>query len=136
MARKILFILSFSMLLTSVWAQDIKFKRVNTPIEIDGVIDEAWAMADSAYDWMQYFPFDSSLAVNQSIAKILYDDKNIYVLGVMYSENKEKEYVTPSLRRDFRGAANDNFTVIFDTFQDRTNAFTFGINPLGFEEKG
>ncbi|NVK50454.1 MAG: carbohydrate binding family 9 domain-containing protein [Cyclobacteriaceae bacterium] len=136
MLRKNLLLIGFLMLFQSLWAQDISFKRVENPIEIDGVIEEAWNMADSAYNWMQYFPFDSSLAVNQSVAKVLFDDKNIYVLGILYSENKEKEYVTPSLRRDFRGAANDNFTVIFDTFQDRTNAFTFGINPFGVRREG
>ncbi|HCD88657.1 MAG TPA: hydrolase, partial [Algoriphagus sp.] len=99
-------------------------------------IDEAWNLADSAYNWVQYFPFDSSLAVNQSVAKVLFDDKNIYVLGILYSNNQDRKYVTPSLRRDFRGAANDNFTVIFDTFQDRTNAFTFGINPFGVRREG
>lgn len=117
-------------------AQDIVFKKIDTPILIDGEIDEIWAEADSAFDWMQYFPFDSSLAVNQSVAKVLYDDKNIYILGVMYSASEDREYVTPSLRRDFRGAANDNFTVIFDTFQDKTNAFTFGINPFGVRREG
>lgn len=136
MLRKNLLLIGFLMLFQSLWAQDISFKRVQNPIEIDGVIEDAWNMADSAYNWMQYFPFDSSLAVNQSVAKVLFDDKNIYVLGILYSENKEKEYVTPSLRRDFRGAANDNFTVIFDTFQDRTNAFTFGINPFGVRREG
>lgn len=136
MSRKILFILSLSFVFNYTSAQNIQFKRVSTPIEIDGVIDAEWATADSAIHWMQYFPFDSSLAVNQSVAKVLFDDKNIYILGVMYSEKKEKEYVTPSLRRDFRGAANDNFTVIFDTFQDRTNAFTFGINPFGVQREG
>ncbi|TDQ14703.1 carbohydrate binding protein with CBM9 domain [Algoriphagus boseongensis] len=129
-------ILGLSFVFDSISAQDIQFKRVNKPIEIDGVIDEEWAIADSAFNWMQYFPFDSSLAVNQSVAKVLFDDKNIYILGVMYSDKKEKEYVTPSLRRDFRGSANDNFTVIFDTFQDRTNAFTFGINPFGVQREG
>ncbi|NVJ87771.1 MAG: carbohydrate binding family 9 domain-containing protein [Algoriphagus sp.] len=136
MLRKNLLLIGFYLLFQSLWAQDITFKRVNSPIEIDGVIDDAWSKADSAYNWMQYFPFDSSLAVNQSVAKVLFDDKNIYVLGILYSTNKDREYVTPSLRRDFRGAANDNFTVIFDTFQDRTNAFTFGINPFGVRREG
>jgi len=136
MLRKILFILVFSLSLGGLSAQDIIFKRVSQPIEIDGEIDEAWNLADSAYNWMQYFPFDSALAVNQSVAKVLFDDKNIYVLGILYSNNQDRKYVTPSLRRDFRGAANDNFTVIFDTFQDRTNAFTFGINPFGVRREG
>jgi hypothetical protein len=136
MLRKILFILVFSLSIGGLSAQNIVFKRVEQPIQIDGEIDEAWNLADSAYNWVQYFPFDSSLAVNQSVAKVLFDDKNIYVLGILYSNNQDRKYVTPSLRRDFRGAANDNFTVIFDTFQDRTNAFTFGINPFGVRREG
>jgi hypothetical protein len=136
MFKKALFLLAFALCTFAAIAQDIVFKKIDTPILIDGEIDEIWAEADSAYDWMQYFPYDSSLAVNQSVAKVLYDDKNIYILGVMYSDSDDREYVTPSLRRDFRGAANDNFTVILDTFQDRTNAFTFGINPFGVRREG
>lgn len=121
---------------SATFAQDIVFKKIDTPILIDGEIDAIWSEADSAFNWMQQFPYDSSLAVNQSVAKVLYDDKNIYVLGVMYNATEDRAYVTPSLRRDFRGAANDNFTVILDTFQDRTNAFTFGINPFGVRREG
>jgi hypothetical protein len=136
MFRTALCLLGLVLCTSTAIAQDIVFKKIDTPILIDGEIDEIWAEADSAFDWMQYFPFDSSLAVNQSVAKVLYDDKNIYILGVMYSASEDREYVTPSLRRDFRGAANDNFTVIFDTFQDKTNAFTFGINPFGVRREG
>lgn len=118
------------------FAQEIQFKKIDSSITIDGVIDEVWSQADSAYNWMQYFPYDSSLAVNQSVAKVLYDDKNVYVLGIMYNKEKDRKYVTPSLRRDFRGAANDSFSVIFDTFQDNTNAFIFGINPYGVRREG
>lgn len=136
MFKKVFFLLGLALCATGAFSQDIKFKKIDRPILIDGEIDEIWAEADSAFDWMQYFPYDSSLAVNQSVAKVLYDDKNVYVLGVMYNTSDDRKYVTPSLRRDFRGAANDNFTIIFDTFQDRTNAFTFGINPFGVRREG
>ncbi|MBN3519685.1 carbohydrate binding family 9 domain-containing protein [Algoriphagus lutimaris] len=136
MFKKVIYFLGLVLCSISTYAQDIEFKKIDVPVIIDGEIDEIWATADSAYNWMQYFPYDSSLAVNQSVAKVLYDDKNIYVLGIMYNATDDRIYVTPSLRRDFRGAANDNFTVIFDTFQDRTNAFTFGINPFGVRREG
>lgn len=136
MFRKALFLLGFVFCSSAAISQDIVFKKINLPILIDGEIDEIWTEADSAFNWMQQFPYDSSLAVNQSVAKVLYDDKNIYILGVMYSDSEDREYITPSLRRDFRGAANDNFTIILDTFQDRTNAFTFGINPFGVRREG
>jgi hypothetical protein len=47
-----------------------------------------------------------------------------------------RKYVTPSLRRDYRGEANDGVTFVFDTFKDRTNAFMFGINPFGVQREG
>ncbi|WP_373397016.1 hypothetical protein V8V91_20820 [Algoriphagus halophilus] len=136
MLRKAIFLLALFLCTRVSIAQDIIFKKIDVPIVIDGEIDEIWAEADSAYNWMQQFPYDSSLAVNQTVAKVLYDDKNVYVLGIMYNATDDRSYVTPSLRRDFRGAANDNFTVIFDTFQDRTNAFSFGINPFGVRREG
>ena len=134
---KRVFLVFFVISAIGLYGQDIKFKKISTPITIDGIVNESeWFEADSAYNWMQYFPYDSSLAVNQSVAKVLYDDKNIYILGIMYNSTKERAYVTPSLRRDFRGAANDSFSVLFDTFQDNTNAFIFGINPFGVRREG
>ena len=130
--------LLFTLLLTwgiaasSVWAQSIEIRQVSEPIKIDGIMSEAaWAKADSAFTFTQNFPTDSLLAVAQTVAKILYDNENIYVLGILYNKPEPRRYVTPSLRRDFRGAANDSFSVVFDTFSDRTNGVLFGVNPFG-----
>ncbi|GAB4231424.1 MAG: hypothetical protein Tsb0034_03780 [Ekhidna sp.] len=112
-------------------AQSITIKKIETPIVLDGVIDEIWSEADSAYGFTQNFPTDSLPASVPSVAKVLYDEENIYVLGVMHNKPNRSGYVTPSLRRDFRGASNDSFSVIFDTFSDRTNAVLFGVNPFG-----
>ncbi len=121
------------MMLTSLMAmsQSITIKATNAKIELDGVIEEAWFEADSAFDFMQYFPYDTSLAESQTVARILYDDQFIYVLGVMQNKALDRSYITPSLRRDFRGEANDSFSVIFDSFKDKTNGVLFGINPFG-----
>lgn len=121
---------------TSAFAQSITLKRTNIPIKIDGEIDQIWSMADSAYDFQQYFPFDTSLAEVQTVAKILYDDQNIYVIGIMQNQTSDRSYVTPSLRRDFRGEANDSFTIIVDPFKDHTNGTFFGINPFGVRREG
>ena len=45
--------------------------------------EPAWLEADSAVDFRQYFPFDTSMAVSPTVARILYDDQFIYVLGIM-----------------------------------------------------
>ncbi|OEK00870.1 hydrolase [Roseivirga sp. 4D4] len=118
------------------YGQDIEIKRINERIVIDGQIDEIWSYADSAYDFQQFFPMDTSLAYAQSVAKVLYDDQFIYVLGIMYNPEGDRGYITPSLRRDFFGDANDSFSFLIDAFQDNTNAFIFGINPFGVRREG
>jgi hypothetical protein len=70
------------------------------------------------------------------VAKVLYDDQFIYVLGVMQNPDGDRDYITPSLRRDFFGEANDSFSILIDAFQDNTNAFIFGINPFGVRREG
>lgn len=131
-------LLVFALLVISFESQtqSIKAHYTDVPVKIDGILDEVWGKADSAYDFNQYFPFDSSLAEAQTRAKILYDDNYVYVLGIMENKPGPRKYVTPSLRRDFRGEANDSFTVIFDTFKDHTNGILFGINPFGVRREG
>lgn len=113
-------------------SESIKINKTENPIEIDGdPNDAAWSLADSAFNFRQNFPTDTLLAKAQTVAKVLYDDENVYVLGLMYNLPGGRKYVTPSLRRDFRGAANDSFSIVIDPFSDRTNAFLFGVNPFG-----
>ncbi len=129
---QLLTILLFSCAGIQTLAQTIEIRRTSQPILVDGMPDEpAWHLSDSAYNFTQNFPTDSLPAQAQTTAKVVYDDDNIYVLGVMYNLPERRNYITPSLRRDFRGAANDSFSVIFDTFSDRTNGVLFGVNPFG-----
>jgi hypothetical protein len=115
-----------------------EFKATYTPdnLAIDGILDEAsWQTGNLITSFWQHFPFDSSLAVGKTEVRILYNDQYIYVGAKMYTRDPDYKYVTPSLRRDFRGAANDAFTITFDTFIDQTNAFQFGINPYGVQRE-
>ncbi|EAQ99856.1 DUF5916 domain-containing protein [Maribacter sp. HTCC2170] len=96
----------------------------------DGILDEAiWEIAESANNYWQYFPSDSTRAKQQSDVKILIDDNNLYV-GITVN-SVGKNYALTSLKRDFRGSGNDSFSLLFDTYNDGTNAFLFGINPYG-----
>lgn len=121
------------------WSQEVPslfIQKAKSPIEIDGVLDEPdWLASDSAFDFFQQFPFDSSKAVMQSVVKATYDDRFIYFGAICYSSDPSK-FVVPSLRRDFFGQGIDLFAVILDTYQDVTNAFTFGTNPAGVQREG
>lgn len=99
-------------------------------IKIDGILDESvWQNTPNVGSFWQYFPSDTIKAVYQTDIKITYDSKYIYLSAKCYSRNNK--YVVLSYRRDYRAGANDNVSFVFDTFNDRTNAFLFGTNPLG-----
>lgn len=105
-------------------------KYISEDIVLDGVLDDPiWGMAESANTFQQYFPTDSVVAKAPTDIKMLYDDKNLYI-GIRVN-TIGKDYVIPSLERDFRAGGNDNISLLFDTFNDGTNAFLFGINPYG-----
>ena len=130
----ILLLLSFQ---TSVFAQTEKFapspftvKNISEKIKVDGILDEnAWKQKQTVGDFWQYFPKDSVKANHQTEIYMATDEKNLYIAAKCYS--KGKDYIVTSNRRDFRAGGNDNISFIFDTFNDKTNAFMFGINAFG-----
>lgn len=136
MIRLVLLLILFPGSCSLLFAQGILIKRTTGSIRIDARMDEPdWTTSDVAKDFKQFFPYDTSLAKAQTEVRILYDDQNMYLFAKMYNLGP-RTYVTPSLRRDFRGEANDGFTVVFDPFQDRTNGFVFGANPYGVQREG
>lgn len=118
--------LSFSQTATKT----IYVKYIDNPITIDAILDEPeWQEAIPATNFWEYFPTDTLQAKQQVEIKMLFDDKNLYVGMKVNSLNND--YIIPSLRRDFRASGNDNISLIFDTFNDGSNAFFFGTNPYG-----
>ncbi len=130
--NKLLLIYIFS---TTAFSQSpYMVKYTNAKIELDGKQNEIeWKNAQVLNCFQQYFPDDKAMAVYDTEIKILFDDKNIYVAAKMYS--KDKNYIVPSLRRDFRAGGSDNITFTFDTFSDFTNGFSFGTNPYGVQRE-
>ncbi len=107
---------------------------ISENIELDGALDEQfWENVDGPNEFQQYFPSDSILAENQTDIKMVYDNKTLYI-GIKVKSVGD-DWVIPSLRRDFRASGNDNVNLVFDTFNDGTNAFMFGINPYGVQRE-
>lgn len=130
--KNILFLAFFitSISFAQVTKKEVYVKHINEEITIDGVLNEdSWSSAKPATNFFQYFPTDTAQAKRQAEIRFLFDDKNLYVGIKVYA--KGKDYVIPSLRRDFRAGGSDNITLMFDTFNDGTNAFIFGSNPYG-----
>ncbi len=110
--------------------KEFTVKYVNDIIQVDGILDESvWETSESANDFHQYFPSDTTLAIQQTDIKMVYNNTTLYV-GIRL-DTEGDDYVIPSLQRDYRAGGNDNISLIFDTFNDGTNAFLFGMNPYG-----
>ncbi|MFT4575627.1 MAG: hypothetical protein ACI9SI_000537 [Polaribacter sp.] len=130
-------LLIFTISCTVFYAQESKqvhVKHIINKIIIDGKLDEFdWQKVKPATNFWQYFPTDTLKSKNQTEIKMMFDDKNLY-LGIKVNSVSNK-YIVPSLRRDFRASGNDNVTMLFDTFNDGSNAFFFGTNPHGVKRE-
>ncbi len=130
MINRLICFLIISTSFSSIAQKKVQVKCISEDIIIDAILDEtAWEKAVPASEFWQYFPTDTIQARNQTEISMLYDDQKLYVGIKVYSSGDD--YVIPSLRRDFRAGGSDNITLMFDTFNDGTNAFLFGSNPLG-----
>ncbi len=110
-------------------------KYIDGKIQPDGILDEAvWQIAEGPEDFHQYFPSDSTMAERQTQIKMLYNSTTLFI-GIK-GNAAGPNYNTRSLQRDFRGGGIDQITLVFDTFNDATTAFLFGINPFGVRREG
>ena len=107
-------------------------KWTDDEIQLDGELAESfWNEINPVTNFWQHFPTDSLQSTFQTEIKMLYNEKFLYV-GIMV-HLPGNDLIVPSLRRDFSARGNDNISLVFDTFNDGTNAFFFGSNPMGVQ---
>ncbi len=112
----------------------IHIKKALSKIKIDGILDDAaWQTAEPTTPFNQQFPYDTSLAIQQTQAKVAFDDEFFYYSFVVY---QPRQYRVQSLKRDFsQGGGTDLVSINLDTFKDKQNAFHFSVNPFGVQRE-
>lgn len=107
--------------------------RTNQSFKIDGHLDESeWQLAPIATNFITNSPVFGQPSTKKSIVKILYDNNAIYVGAYLYDSVK-------NIRRQFTSRDvldrqdADLFTVGFDTYHDRQNAFIFRVSAAGVQ---
>ncbi|PPK85454.1 hypothetical protein CLV84_2352 [Neolewinella xylanilytica] len=104
--------------------------RFSEGIELDGQLNEIeWLSGAPAKDFWETFPSDTSHSTYPTEIYFGFDDANLYVAAICRTPGKQ--FIIPSLRRDYRAGGNDNITFVFNPFRDKTNAIVFGMNPYG-----
>ena len=139
---KLLFLCIFILFHGSLFSQNkrandesyiVHIKKAKGKIVIDGKLDEPdWESATVIKNFHQNYPFDTSDAKMQTIAKVAFDDEFLYVSGICFQPNK---YTVQSLRRDYPNSSSDIFFVTLDPFHDKLNGFYFSVTPYAVQKE-
>ncbi len=130
-------ILCFCILLSTVGFSQVEkrklaIRRINSPIKIDGVLDDAvWKDAPLADKFVELrpTPFKAESAENASEVYFLYDNEGVYIGGYLHEKSKDSIAAELTGRDGFGN--NDFLGVIFDTYNDKLNGFEYFVTPLG-----
>ncbi len=104
--------------------KQILVKTIKQEILVDGQIDEIWSQADSITDFYQFSPIYDVSPTEKTVAKILRDNDNLYVLLIASDLSGYTQYRTGNL--DDRNS--DVLTIMLDTFNDNKTAYKFGVS--------
>ena len=122
----------FLFVLGCSWAQDrIRVSESSGPIVLDGLMKEpAWQQAQVITDFRQRNPLEGEPATEKTEIRAVYFGKILYI-SVICSDSNPNLIVAKEMRRDGDIEADDNVTIVLDTYLDHRNAFYFAFNPNG-----
>jgi len=107
--------------------------KINSTIKIDGNLDdEGWKNIEATGDFITISPVYGKVSTRNTKVKIAYDNSAIYIGAYLYDHptNIRKQLTARDVldRQDV-----DIFTVGFDTYRDKQNAFVFKVSPANVQ---
>ncbi len=113
-------------------APTVRAHRVDTPIRIDGKLDdEVYGRTAAITDFVQQEPDEYAPATEKTYAWIFFDNDNIYVSARNWESHPERRVANEMRRDTSQLRQNDTFAVLFDTFHDKRNGYIFYANAIG-----
>ncbi len=110
------------LLITSLTASDgksIAVRFTENPPKIDGVIEDVWQQADSAYEFVQYTPYEKTPPTERTVVYVLQDEANIYFAFKCYTGNR-RPVSSPT-------GEEDDIIVKIDPFGSKTTGYYFWV---------
>jgi hypothetical protein len=127
-----LLLIASSALAQSQPAPTVRAHRVDTPIRIDGKLDEGvYAATPAITDFVQQEPDEYAPATEKTEAWIFFDADNIYVSARNWESHPQRRVANEMRRDTAQLRQNDTFAVLFDTFHDKRNGYIFYANAIG-----
>lgn len=112
----------------------LAISKTNEKIKLDGQLNEAvWQNAEVASNFWLSFPVDDEKAELSTEVKVTYDENFIYIAASLKDPNGT---IIQTLKRDVDFWDGDNFVVVLDPVNQKSNGFMFGVNPYGVQMEG
>lgn len=143
MRKYILFFLLAIISLSNLWASQnditdtnqIKAQRIKIAPKIDGLLTESiWQNGDVFFEgnFTENSPNNGKISEFKTKVQIVYTDFAIYVAARMY-DSAPDSILTQLGLRDSWGRNVDLFSISFDTYKTRQNAFAFIVSAAGVQ---
>jgi hypothetical protein len=121
---------------TARFARDVRAVRIDTPLNIDGVLDEpSWSATAPVSDFIQWQPATGFPATDRTEVRFLYDDDNLYVSFTAYEEDPSRLTVN-DITDDYDFQGSDSVSLVIDSLDDDRSGFLFVANPAGGRRDG
>ena len=108
--------------------KSVELRYTTKAPHIDGIIEDVWQQADSAYDFIQYQPSDRVPTSEPTIVYFLADDENLYVAFRCYTPGRAPI-------ASFKGL-EDHVWLYLDTFNSKSMAYMFAVCLSGHYDDG
>ena len=139
--RTSIFVLSACTFLVSSFAagqtaREATAVKIDEPIRVDGVLDEAaWGRAAVLSDFIQFEPERGAPATVRTSVRILYDGTAVY-FGFENADPEIDKIAARISKRDSDLTEDDAVAVCLDTYGDRRACYYFMTNLLGTQYDG
>jgi len=120
------------------YTQDIHLKnsyavRIQKPPKIDGIIEEEiWKDVNIISDFVQYLPIEGNSPDHKTEVRIAYDNEAIYFAAFLY-DSATDSILGELGSRDAEGINADYFRVALDPYNNRQDAYFFGVYFSGVQ---
>jgi hypothetical protein len=109
--------------------REVRARRTETAIRVDGELSEAVWQGSGADDFTQRNPLDGKPASERTEVWVAFDEKALYVAARMHDAEPGK--IVGLLGRRDDDLDSDWFTFAVDPYLDRRSGFSFSVNPAG-----
>lgn len=112
----------------------VSIKKAESAMVVDGVLDEkTWENAVPAKDFWMKFPDNKKRADSKTEARLAYDAHFLYIGFTCFDSSSQ--HIIPTLKRDINYWDGDGIAVVLDPINRQSNAYMFGVSPLGVQSE-